>query len=222
MHTYASPSDGAHSLKPLSEPIQICLHPMVHGTKGAPTGGSGGGGSPSSSGLVSAATHDTADGAPSMLSLSIDPLVRVGQVQQHLLRTAPVHDTAYEAFCTRLLGCVVEERPMPHDGALGGAAGSGGVGGGGGVHSAAGGAAAPAHRGGGAPLPRATVTNFRSATPLKLPLHTLVYDDGREADVVLATRQYRIIGKVSKESLERKRAASARVWAPTMARRWQT
>ena len=207
VHTYASPSDGAHSLKPLSEPIQICLHPMVHGTKGAPTGGSGGGGSPSSSGLVSAAA-DTADGAPSMLSLSIDPLVRVGQVQQHLLRTASVHDTAYEAFCTRLLGCVVEERPMPHDGALGGAAGSGGVGGGGGVHSAAAAAAAAAIGGGGAPFRRATVTNFRSATPLKLPLHTLVYDDGREADVVLATRQYRIIGKVSKESLERKRAAS--------------
>ena len=58
------------------------------------------------------------------------------------------------------------------------------------------------------PFRRATVTGLRTATPLKLLLHTLVYDDSREVEVVLATRQYRIIGKVSREVLERKRIAT--------------
>ena len=107
VHTHSS-----HSRSPYrSAFILWCMAPRARPRAAAEARGS-----PSSSGLVSAAA-DTADGAPSMLSLSIDPLVRVGQVQQHLLRTTPVHDTAYEAFCTRLLGCVVEERPMPHDGA---------------------------------------------------------------------------------------------------------
>ena len=35
----------------------------------------------------------------------------MGELQTHLLRTSFVGDTAYEAFATRLLGCVVEERP---------------------------------------------------------------------------------------------------------------
>ena len=175
---YAAAGDGAHSLKPLAEPIHIALHALPEPKAHAAAGGS------------SATADDGALDAPGALSLSIDPLVRMGQLQQHLLRTSSVSDTAYEAFCTRLLGCVVEERPLSSE------------------HSGTG-------TGGGAwrpellpPFRRATVTSLRVATPLKLLLHTLVHDDGRECEVVLATRQYRIIGKVSKEVLELKRNAN--------------
>ena len=96
VHMYASSGDGAHSLKSLAEPLQICLHPLP-----APAGGGSGGG-------------DAA--VPAALKLSIDALVRVGQLQQHILRTSPVADSPYEAFCTRLLGCVVEERALHSDG----------------------------------------------------------------------------------------------------------
>ena len=73
-----------------------------------------------------------------------------------------------------------------------------------------------------APLRRATVTAMRTATPLRLTLHTLRYEapaaageaagggegggedkGGEEAEVVLATREYRIVGRVSDGELSR-------------------
>ena len=69
-----------------------------------------------------------------------------------------------------------------------------------------------------APLRRATVTALRTATPLRLSLHTLRYDapassvlseeagapkGGEEAEVVLATREYRIVGRVPDGELSR-------------------
>ena len=85
MHSYSSSGEGPYSLKPLSEPIQICLHPL-----GGGQGGSQGG-------------EGETEGAPA-LQLSIDPLVRMRELQLHLLRTSSVNDTAYEAFGTRPLG----------------------------------------------------------------------------------------------------------------------
>ena len=129
MHSYTSSGEGPFSLKPLSEPIQICLHPLGGGQGGSQGGSQGG--------------EAEAEGAHA-LQLSIDPLVRMRELQLHLLRTSSVNDTAYEAFGARLLGCVVDERP------LGGAPD--------------------------APLRRATVTAMRTATPLRLTLHTLRYE----------------------------------------------
>ena len=142
-------------------------------------GAGGGGSSGGEAGGAAAAAP-----VPAPLQLSIDPLVRMRELQLHLLRTSAVGDTAYEAFCTRLLGCVIEERPL--------------------------------NGGKDAPLRRATVTALRTATPLKLFLHTLRYasDEGAaegEAEgegpqeVVLATREYRIIGRVSAPELARLR-----------------
>ena len=133
MHSYTSSGEGPFSLKPLSEPIQICLHPLGGGQGGSQGGGQGG----------SQGGEAEAEGAHA-LQLSIDPLVRMRELQLHLLRTSSVNDTAYEAFGARLLGCVVDERP------LGGAPD--------------------------APLRRATVTAMRTATPLRLTLHTLRYE----------------------------------------------
>ena len=180
VHTYASAGDGAHSLKPLSEAIQVCLHPMpVPGAKPA--------------GAQEGADGAEAANSPSPLSISIDSLVRVGQLQQQLLRTSAVNDTAYEAFCTRLLGCVVEERPLPSEtGSHGSDSGSGG-------------SALKAEL---PPFRRATVVGFRRATPLHLLLHTLVHEDGREVELVMATREYRIVGRVGAEQLEKLRASS--------------
>merc|ERR1719247_2654393 len=95
VHSYSSSGEGPYSLKPLSEPIQICLHPLGGGQGGSQGGSQGG--------------EAEAEGAPA-LQLSIDPLVRMRELQLHLLRTSSVNDTAYEAFGTRLLGCVVDER----------------------------------------------------------------------------------------------------------------
>ena len=89
MHSYSSSGEGPYSLKPLSEPIQICLHPLGGGQGGGQGGSQGGEGE--------------AEGAPA-LQLSIDPLVRMRELQLHLLRTSSVNDTAYEAFGTRPLG----------------------------------------------------------------------------------------------------------------------
>jgi len=189
VHSYSSGGEGPYSLKPLSEPIQICLHPLGGAHGGAQVGEGEGGGA-------------------AVLQLSIDPLVRMRELQLHLLRTSAVSDTAYEAFGTRLLGCVVDERP------LGGAAD--------------------------APLRRATVTALRTATPLRLSLHTLRYDapaavagesggggggggeaaaakGGEEAEVVLATREYRIVGRVPDGELSRLRGLSTAAAAGTVA-----
>ena len=152
VHVYTSSNEVAHSLKPLAETMQVCLHPIQSAT--AP-------GNPS---------------AVPAVTLSIDPLVRVAELQQHLLRSSTIADTAYEAFCTRLIGCVVEDRPR-----------------------------AAAND---APFRRATVAASRTVTPLKLRVHTLVYDDGREVDVIMATREYRIVGRVPQDELARARANS--------------
>ncbi|KAL1525929.1 hypothetical protein AB1Y20_020755 [Prymnesium parvum] len=145
VHIYTSGGEVPHSLKPLSEPIQICLHPLQ---KPAPP-------------------DDTT--VPPPPNLSIDPLVRMRELQLHLLRCSTVSDTAYEAFCTRLIGCVVEERPRGSEG----------------------------------PFRRATVSATRTVPPLKLRLHTLLHEDGRQVDVVMATREYRIIGRVPTDQLAR-------------------
>ncbi|KOO27940.1 protein hecd-1 [Chrysochromulina tobinii] len=189
VHLYASSGDGAHSLKSLAEPLQICLHPLP-----APAGGGSGGG-------------DAA--VPTALKLSIDALVRVGQLQQHILRTSPVADSAYEAFCTRLLGCVVEERALHSDQPPAAPASSSGA-----PYSPPGGASPAGWRPEPAPpFRRATVVGFRVATPLRLLLHTLAYDDRSEHEVVMATREYRITGRVDQRTLEelrsRSRAAAA-------------
>ena len=143
VHSYANANEGAHSLKSLAEPLTICLHPLQK-----PEG--------------------TADQIPPPHQLSIDSLVRVEQLKQQLLRTSHIASPSYEAFCTRLLGCVMEERPIskPDE-----------------------------------PFRRATVTHMRTATPLKLLLHTLRYDDGRSAEVLMIARSYRLVGRVPKEQL---------------------
>jgi E3 ubiquitin-protein ligase TRIP12 len=150
--SHASPGEGSHSLKPLSEPIHIVLHPL-HPPASSP---------------------DAATPAPPQLS--IDPLVRINELQAHLLRTTAPADTAYDAFCERLVGCVIEERPLspaaPHP-----------------------------------PLRRATVTGVRVATPLRLPLHVLEYEGGGGAMVVMASREYRIVGRVPREQLAKVVAA---------------
>ena len=83
-----------------------------------------------------------------------------------------------------------------------------------------------------APLRRATVTALRTATPLRLSLHTLRYDapassvlseeagapkGGEEAEVVLATREYRIVGRVPDGELSRLRGLSTAAAAGTVA-----
>ncbi|KAL3920857.1 MAG: hypothetical protein SGPRY_005104, partial [Prymnesium sp.] len=153
VHIYTAGGEVAHSLKPLSEPIQICLHPLQ------------------------GPQPDTATSAtpPTSLNLSIDPLVRMSELSHHLLRTSTVSDKTYEAFCTRLIGCVVEERPRASD----------------------------------APFRRATVSASRTVPPLKLLVHTLVHQDGRQVDVVMATREYRIIGRVPTEQLARSKSAES-------------
>ena len=98
----------------------------------------------------------TGTGTGTRGGMPFDPLLRMGQLQQHLLRTSAVSDTAYEPFCTRLFGCVVEERPLPSEHSGRGGGGSNG-----------------SWRVESPPFRRATVTNLRTATPLKLVLHTL-------------------------------------------------
>ena len=127
--------------------------------------------------------------------------MRVAELQALLLRTTAPDDTTYDAFCERLVGCVIEERPLPRGDAAA-TAGAGGAGGG----------------GGGRPFRRATVTGLRVGTPLRLPLHTLEYDPpaggaagSRPAacEVVMASREYRIVGRVSKERLAEARSRAA-------------
>ena len=94
VHTYASAGDGAHSLKTLSEPIQIGLHldgVHSHSQHDAEGGGDSGGGAPA---------------LPPVLHLSIDPLVRAGQLEQHLLRTSAVRMPSACA-CARASACHV-------------------------------------------------------------------------------------------------------------------
>jgi len=163
--SHAGPGEGPHSLKPLSESLAVVLHPL----RPPPA-------SPGSEG-----------GAPPPPQLSMDPLVRVAELQAHLLRTTAPADTAYDAYCERLVGCVIEERPLSRAGA------------------------APAAAAGAEPtFCRATVTQLRVATPLRLPLHSLEYEGGGGAQVVMASREYRIVGRVSQDKiLAAAKAASA-------------
>ena len=52
-------------------------------------------------------------GVPSLLQLSIDPLVRFGELERLILRTSPVSDESYTAYCDRLVGATIDERPPP-------------------------------------------------------------------------------------------------------------
>jgi len=162
VHSYTTGSEGAHSLKPLAEPISVCLHPL-HAPK-----------------LEGSCDSGSMRQAPPV-QLSFDALVRMSELQQHLLRTSYVADTAYEAFCARLLGYVIEERPLSGEAATAGEL----------------------------PYRRATVIALRTLSPLKLLLHTLRYEDGREIEVVMTTRAYRIVGRVPKEQLVTSNSSSA-------------
>lgn len=164
LFSHAAPGDGPHSLKPLSEALQVVLHPMHPPATSVAAG-------------VSAAP----------LQFSMDPLVRVRELQAHLLRTTAPADTAYDAFCERLVGCVIEERPQGLASASGTSAGI--------VDTPM-------------PMRRAIVTGFSVVTPLRLPLHSLEYESGGSASVVMASRDYRIVGRVPQETLAKLRVSA--------------
>jgi len=177
VHQYAANNDGTYSLKPLTEPITICLHPL-HAPK--PKDG-----------------ESEAEAPPP--KLSIDALVRMDELRLHLLRTSHIADGAYDSYCARLLGCVVEERPMVRLNGSNGAGTSGG---------------APSKQ---PEWRRATVVSLRHATPLRLAIHTLRYEsDGSLSEMLIAAREYRIVGRVPTEAIgtDGEKAAAADVADP--------
>ena len=92
--------------------------------------------------------------------------MRFGELER-LLRTSPVSDESYTAYCDRLVGATIDERPPPP-------------------------AAGPAP-----PWRRATVVATRVEPPTSIRVHSLVYDDdaaGRIVDVILAAREYKVVG----------------------------
>ena len=101
--------------------------------------------------------------------LCVDALLRVGQLAHYVMCTSAPADPSYLSFCARLVDHVIEERPSLAAGAATGK--------------------------GIAPYRRATIERWRRATPLGLLLHRLVYVDGSRVELVLATRDYRIVGR---------------------------
>ena len=82
------------------------------------------------------------------------PLLRVGQLSHYLLRTSPVRDPSYATFCGRLVGHIIDERPLASE--------SGAV----------------------VPFRRATVRGWRTRTPLGLAVHAVEYSDGRHEELL--------------------------------------
>ena len=101
--------------------------------------------------------------------LCVDGLLRVGQLAHYVMCTSAPADPSYLSFCARLVDHVIEERPSL---AAGAATGKG-------IQ----------------PYRRATIERWRRATPLGLLLHRLLYEDGSRVELVLATRDYRIVGR---------------------------
>ena len=133
-------------------------------------------------------------GVPSSLQLD-RPARALGELERLILRTSPVSDESY-AYCDRLVGATIDERPPPP-------------------------AAGPRRR------RRATVVATCVEPPTSIRVHSLVYDDdaaaGRVVDVILAAREYKVVGRApttlspSCAATRRAAAAAARCATPRRA-----